>query len=481
MIAVYDTLTRGKRPLAPADPTLVRIYVCGVTPYAEAHIGHARPAVVWDVVRRHLTRRGYRVVYVQNYTDVDDKLVDRSRVVQCDIGELARQHIADYEREMALLGVEPPDLAPRVTDHLTDIVRFVAGLVERDRAYEADDGVYFEVRRDPQYGQLSGQHLDEMRPGVRVQVADGKRDPADFALWKRAPSDEPGWESPWGRGRPGWHIECSAMSARYLGEAFDLHGGGVDLVFPHHENERAQSRAYFGVEPAAIWMHNGLITQAAVKMSKSLGNGVSLQALLDRAHPMAVRTYLLSVQYRTPLDFSWQGLDDWSRGMERIWRLWEDVRNEPAPSALPHAPQPQWLQSLQAFEENLLAALDDDFNSARALALVFDMVRDARRGEATPYGRAARGLARANLAKADAVLGILPIDDKTAGRPQSDSVLNELVQWRQAARAGRDWELADQIRDLLDRAGYRLEDTPRGANLRPKEKSRRAGQPSPPV
>lgn len=461
-IVVYDSLTREKRPLVPRVPGEVSIYVCGVTPYAQAHVGHARPAVIWDVIRRHLVRRGYRVRFVQNYTDIDDKLVLRARESGEKVEDLAARYIRQYEELMGRLGVMPPDFAPRVTGHLQEILNFIQGLVDRGAAYQAGGDIYFAVSRDAAYGQLSGQRLDEVRQGVRIDVAEGKRDPLDFALWKSCPEDEPGWPSPWGRGRPGWHIECSAMSARYLGPVFDLHGGGIDLVFPHHENERAQSRAFFGQESAQCWVHNGLITQGAVKMSKSLGNGVLLEDLLKTIEPRILRSYLLSVHYRTPLDFSVEGLQDWGRGLQRVWRVWDSIRDAPAPASLVDA---DWVDSLVTFEGRLLSALDDDFNTARAFGLVFEMIRDMHRGVAAGYSGIAQGLARANLVKADSLLGFLPAGDGPS-RDGDDELVKALVGWREQVRSAKDWALADRIREVIMQAGYVLEDTPAGVSVR---------------
>lgn len=462
---VYDTLEGKKRPFVPIEDGFVKIYVCGVTPYADAHIGHARPAVFWDVVRRHLERRGYRVLFVQNYTDIDDKLVGRAKQLGRTVDGLADEHIAGYEAMMAKLGVRPPDIAPRVTDHIEQIQQFVQDLIDQHKAYVGTDGVYFDVKQDAQYGRLSGQRLDEMQQGVRHEVAAGKRDAIDFALWKNSDPEDIGWQAPWGFGRPGWHIECSAMSACYLGASFDFHGGGVDLVFPHHENERAQSRAQSGQEPAGAWVHSGLVTQGAVKMSKSLGNGRSLGDLLKLVDPVVVRTYLLSVQYRTPLEFDEEHLMDWMRGMQRIWRLWEDVYEAAAPTYLP---DDDWAKRMVSFEMEMLEALDDDFNTARALSVVFDMVRAARKGQNTPHIQVSRGLARSNLLKADALLGILPTRSyhESQRDDEPSSLLTRLLEWRNLARGERQWLVADRIRDILQEGGYVIEDTADGPIIR---------------
>ncbi len=461
MIQIYDSLTRKKLPFAPLHPPDVSIYVCGVTPYAEAHVGHARPAVMWDVIKRHLTRHGYFVRHVQNFTDIDDKIVKQAQAVNIGTGELAQKHMAQYTALMSRLRVIPPDFAPRVTENIHGITAFVEELVEAKAAYVSGHDVYFSVRDDATYGQLSGRKVEDLYAGVRAAVHEGKRDPEDFALWKSAPETEPGWPSPWGYGRPGWHIECSAMAYQYLGRQFDLHGGGIDLIFPHHENERAQSMGHFGCEPAQYWVHNGLITQNDVKMSKSLGNGLSLRELLEQIDPVVLRTYLLSVHYRSPLDFRVEAALEWGRGLQRVWRLWEEAREQPAPSEWSDDP---WASRLQEFEERLGACLDDDFNTARAFAEVFEMVHDVHQGVALGHQALALGWARKNLCAADQLLGLLPAAQSTESLPD---LAVRLLEVREQARARRDFQEADQIRSLLTKAGYSIEDTPEGPRVIP--------------
>lgn len=469
MIEIYDTLTREKRMLVPRLPGRVSIYTCGVTPYADAHLGHARPAVAWDAIRRHLRRRGYLVTFVQNFTDIDDKLIGRASELNIDVTALADQYIAPYERFMEALRVEPPDVEPRVTQHVTEIVAYIQALMGHGHAYQARGDVYFDVRKDPEYGRLSGRQIEDMQSSGRVVVKEHKRYPEDFALWKESAPGEPGFDSPWGRGRPGWHIECSAMSGRYLGSEFDLHGGGMDLTFPHHENERAQSRAYHQVEPVSFWVHSGLITEDGVKMSKSLQHGTLLKELLDRVDPVVVRTYLLSVHYRSPLDFRMESLLEWETGMRRLWRLWERVRTAPPPSRIPDA---SWAKRLLSFEERLLEIMDDDFNTARALASVFEMVRDVNLGEAAGEALVALGLARHNLTVADAVLALLPIEGNAREAPEGGSdarVLSALVEAREDARREKNYALSDALRRVLATAGYQIEDTAQGGRVIPRE------------
>lgn len=465
MIMIYDSLTRAKRRLEPIKPQEVSIYVCGVTPYAESHLGHARPAVIWDVIKRHLMRRGYLVRHVQNFTDIDDKLVNRARELGSSVSQLATQHIDQYVQIMNRLGILPPDYAPRVTENLPSIIAFIEGLISRGQAYATTRGnVYFRVDQFPHYGRLSGRMDLPQREGVRVDLADDKKNPADFALWKASAPEEESFASPWGQGRPGWHIECSALSNLYLGPQFDLHGGGIDLIFPHHENELAQSEAYFGTDPVGCWVHNGMITKGEVKMSKSLGNGTSLGDLLTRYPAMAIRTYLLSVHYRSPLEFSEDAVADWTRGMDRVWQLWDRVSLAPSPTVKLGT---LWEERLMGFEERFLACLDDDFNTARALAEVFDMVRDVHRGVADQAGDTALGWARINLQKADHVLGLLPT---VARQPQEmDPLVDQLLAWRQTVRRDKNFGLADEIRGIFEKSGWVVEDRSDGTSVATRE------------
>lgn len=461
MIMIYDSLTRTKRVFEPINPPEVSIYVCGVTPYAESHLGHARPAILWDVIKRHLMRRGYLVRHVQNFTDIDDKLVARSRDLGTSVSSLASLHIDEYVQWMNQLGVLPPDYTPRVTENLSSIIDFIEGLIAQNQAYATTLGnVYFRVDKYAEYGRLSGRTSDAGRLGVRVELADDKENPLDFALWKAALPHEEYFTSPWGRGRPGWHIECSAMSSLYLGQRFDLHGGGIDLMFPHHENELAQSKSYFGTDPAGCWVHNGMITQGNVKMSKSLGNGTNLGDLLNRYPAMALRSYLLSVQYRNPLDFSEEALADWTHGMERVWQLWERVRNVASPSRKLGT---KWENRLASFEERFLACLDDDFNTARALAEVFDLVHDVYRGVNEGETSTALGWARINLQKAHDVLGLLPVESDRS--MEMDPLVTRLLTWREQARRDKNFLLGDEIRVILEKSGWVVEDRSDGSNM----------------
>ncbi|MCY0885988.1 MAG: cysteine--tRNA ligase [Firmicutes bacterium] len=467
MITLYNTLSGTKEPLVPLHPGEVRIYVCGPTPYAEAHVGHARPAVVWDVLKRHFRYRGLQVRHVQNFTDIDDKIIQRAREEGQDPAALAGRHIREYLAALDALGVEPADFYPRVTEHIPLIEAFIQGLVDRGYAYAAGGDVYFRVARKADYGKLSHRSPAELAAGARVAPEPNKEAPADFALWKASEADEPGWDSPWGRGRPGWHIECSAMSRAYLGDRFDLHGGGLDLIFPHHENEIAQSEALTGQPPVSIWVHNGLVTMDEVKMSKSLGNGVSLRELLARYPAHVLRTYLVSVHYRSPLAFSEEGLAAWGRAVERVARLWEEVAGARFGVSMPEEP---WGEQLWTFPERMAAALDDDFNTPQALAELFELVRDGFRllGELEGADNlTARSLLRRALSTANGIFGILPLQAREAapGVPEN-GLARRLARWREEARQARNWELADAIRQQLEAAGWEVQDLPEGTRIR---------------
>ncbi|NLG68293.1 MAG: cysteine--tRNA ligase, partial [Firmicutes bacterium] len=316
---VYNTLTRRTETFTPREPGRVSIYVCGLTPYDHAHLGHLRPAVVWQAIRNYLEYKGFQVTLVQNFTDIDDKIIDRARALGVPAETVALTYIRDYLEAMDRLGLRYADHYPRVTRHIPEVVEMVSRLVERGHAYEVEGSVYFDTTTFPSYGKLSGQRREALEAGARIEPDERKRHPADFALWKAAKPGEPAWSSPWGPGRPGWHIECSAMSLHYLGFGFDLHGGGADLIFPHHENEVAQSEAYAGQEGfVRFWLHNGLVNVKATKMSKSLGNFTTAREILRRHPPGLVKYYLLSTHYRSPIEFADTSLDEARPGWERL-------------------------------------------------------------------------------------------------------------------------------------------------------------------
>ena len=372
-IRIYNTLTRSKEPFTPLAGDTVRMYVCGVTVYDRAHVGHARSAVVFDVIRRHLAYRGYQVRFVKNFTDVDDKIIRRANDEGVPASAISARYIEEYRKDMATLGVRPADEEPRATEHVPRMIGLIQRLVAKGIAYEAGGDVFFEVRKFPRYGTLSGKRLPELLAGVRVEVDERKHDPLDFVLWKASKPGEPSWPSPWGPGRPGWHIECSAMAMHYLGESFDIHGGGEDLIFPHHENEIAQSEGATGRPFARFWVHNGLANLGSQKMSKSLGNTLTIHDLAQRHAPDALRLYLLGAHYRHPLDFAEGRIDDAERALERFAVLFETADRLAARGASAPGADGGLLAALAELRARVETALDDDFNTPRALAALFEM------------------------------------------------------------------------------------------------------------
>ena len=455
-LRLVNTLTRTKEPFTPANPDRVTMYVCGPTVYNFAHIGNARPAVVFDVLYRLLQRRFGRVVYARNFTDVDDKINAAAQEAALPISTITGRYIEAYHSDMAALGVLTPDLEPRVTEHIPEIVTMVEGLIARGHAYAADGHVLFHVPSFPAYGALSGRNRDEMVAGARVEVAPYKRDPADFVLWKPSTPELPGWESPWGRGRPGWHIECSAMIEQQLGATIDIHGGGQDLIFPHHENEIAQGTcAHDGELYCRHWVHNGFITVEGRKMSKSLGNVLLVRNLLKEAPGEAIRFALLGAHYRQPLDWSADGPAQAKRGLDRLYGTLRDLGDASDIACPPGL--------LDTFDE----VLEDDLNFPAAIAELFRIARAARRAE-TPESRAAY---KAALREAGGVLGLLQQDPAAWFEESSDddtdtAEIERLVDAREAARAARDYATADRIRGELASLGITVEDRAGGSAWR---------------
>jgi cysteinyl-tRNA synthetase len=494
---IYNTLGRRKEEFVPRSAGTIGMYVCGVTVYDLSHLGHARSAIAFDAIRRYLTFAGYRVRFVKNFTDVDDRIIGRANAEGVPAAAVSERFIAEYRADMAALGVLEPDVEPKATDHIAEMIRLIERLQAAGVAYAVDGDVYFAVSRFPRYGALSGKNLDELLSGARVEVNERKRDPRDFALWKAAKPGEPSWESPWGPGRPGWHIECSAMAMAYLGESFDLHGGGEDLIFPHHECEIAQSEACTGKPLARCWMHNGFVNLAAEKMSKSLGNTLTIRDLLRRHEPDALRLYLLGTHYRAPIEWTEEGVHDSARALERLRDLLHGEREMEGPSG----PDAGGLaRDVDRFTARFRGAMDDDFNTPQALGAIFDLAsalyvyRDAMlQGQvaAEPF---AKGLAV--LAVHAGALGLLerpspwregwgfiprPVGDAARARPRpshlytappgdspegwwtdTQAQIEELVAQRDAARKDRQWARADEIRAELGRIGTRIEDTPAG-------------------
>ncbi|MDD2430156.1 MAG: cysteine--tRNA ligase [Firmicutes bacterium] len=456
---IYNTLTRKKEKYVPHDQ--IKVYVCGVTPYDEAHLGHARPSIVWDVIRRYFNYLGYSVKMVQNFTDVDDKIIARSIKENRSALEISNYYSKRYLEAMDNLGVQRCDKYPKVSDYINKIISFIEGLIEKGHAYEANGDVYFSVASFDGYGKLSGRNVDELRAGARIDIDEIKKDPADFALWKRAKPGEISWSSPWGEGRPGWHIECSTMSLDLLGESFDFHGGGLDLIFPHHENEVAQSEAYTNKQFVNFWIHNGLITVDNEKMSKSLGNFITVEDLLRENTKEEIRFYILSSHYRTPLNFTWNGLKECAKGLKRINNSYNSWRKKVDPISW------QGIEELEDIESRFRDAMDDDFNTAQALGVMFELchVGNGYLRSEDPKLRGALSLLQA----LGNILGILKEEEpKETVLEESlvDDVLDILLEIRQDAKTEKNWALSDRIRDKLASVGIVLEDTAQGTRWR---------------
>lgn len=473
-IMVYNTMTKQKEEFIPREPGKVSIYVCGVTPYNYAHIGNARPPVVWDCIRRFLRYRGYEVTLVQNFTDVDDKIIQHGRLTGEEPLALAARFAQIYLEDMAALGVEPATHYPKVSSHIPEIIEMVQGLVEKGYAYPLEGDVYFSVDAFPEYGKLSARPLDEMLSGARVETDERKRNPMDFALWKAAKEGEPAWDSPWGPGRPGWHIECSAMSLKYLGSGFDFHGGGTDLVFPHHENEIAQAEAYCGTKPfVRYWLHTAFITMSGDKMSKSLGNVVTIREACTRFSPKVVRFWLLGTHYRNPLSYGEEELTAAANGLARLETArenWRHLLSTPVQAGADEAP-PAVTALVTQVRERFIAAMEDDFNTALALGILYELVREVNKWALSedftltaPCQKVLRE-ALSLLEELGDVFGIWFTEETTA-TGLSDEEINALVEQRQQARQNRDFKTADEIRDTLKAAGIVVEDTPHGVRWR---------------
>ena len=452
---IYNTMARGKEELVPMTPGEIKMYSCGVTVYDLSHVGHARMLVVFDVISRYLRFAGYRVTFVRNFTDIDDKIIRRAGQEAVAARDVSQRNIAAFHADMLALGVLPPDAEPKATEHVAEMVALIERLVAPGYAYVVDGDVYFEVRRFPAYGKLSGKNLDELQAGARVEVDERKRDPRDFALWKSAKPGEPAWASPWGSGRPGWHIECSAMSVRYLGDSFDIHGGGEDLIFPHHECEIAQTEADTGKPFARYWVHNGMVNMGREKMSKSLGNTLTIRDLLTRHDPAALRLFLLGTHYRSPLEWSEERVVDSARALERLWRPIDDADKHAASATVGAAPNQPLPAAFSGYRQRFLDAMDDDFNTPEALGALFDLSRALRVDGIAPPALVRGAEELKTLAGALGLQG-----------PRRDGLdeaqINRLIEERTEARRQRKFQRADEIRGEIERLGAILEDKPTG-------------------
>jgi cysteinyl-tRNA synthetase len=481
-LRIYNTMTGKKEDFVPLEPGKVKMYVCGVTVYDYCHIGHARAYVAFDMIFRYLKFSGYDVTYIRNYTDIDDKIINRAHEQGIPWNEVAERFIAEFNKDMAALDIQVPTHEPKATEHIAEIIEIVHRLVEKGYAYAIAGDVYFRVNNYSDYLKLSKRNLDDMQAGARVDVDERKENPMDFALWKGSKPGEPAWDSPWGPGRPGWHIECSAMSMKFLGETFDIHGGGKDLVFPHHENEIAQSEAANGKQFVRYWIHNGFVNIDSEKMSKSLGNFFTIKDVLKKYDSEVLRFFLLSAHYRSPIDFCDQNLSDAESGLERIYKALAGIdaalAKQPQTTSLPATEAANDLSAkIEAFPLRFREAMDDDFNTALALGNLFELVRAANRllTETEALGETHMAMlrdVRSRISDAGVVLGLFHSEptaylDRIKGQKVADMQISpeqieKLVLERSEARKARNFKRSDEIRDYLLTIDVVLLDGPQG-------------------
>ncbi|MBJ6724783.1 cysteine--tRNA ligase [Geomesophilobacter sediminis] len=474
-LRVYNTLSGSKEPFVPLTPGKARMYVCGVTVYDFCHIGHARAYVVFDMIYRYLQATGLEVEYVRNYTDIDDKIINRANREGVPYQEISEKFIAEFDRDMESLSIQLPTVQPKATEHIPEIIALIERLIEKGYAYQAGSDVNFSVEKFSTYLKLSKRNLEDMQAGARVEVDDRKRNPMDFALWKGAKPGEPYWESPWGQGRPGWHIECSAMSMKYFGESFDIHGGGKDLIFPHHENEIAQAEAATGKPFVKYWIHNGFVNINAEKMSKSLGNFFTIKQVLEHCDAEVLRFFLLSSHYRSPLDFSDQNLKESQAGLERIYNSLAGIDERLLGSATAAAGEEaaELEEKVAALPGRFREAMDDDFNTALALGHIFELVRSINK--ALPSAPAE--LLLKTKQEVAAIAGILGVMDsvpaeflgrlmqrKSEGVEIAPEEIEKLIEERAEARKAKNYKRGDEIRDYLAERNIILLDSAQGTS-----------------
>ena len=458
-LRIYNTLSRSKEDFKTLEPGKVRMYVCGPTVYAEAHIGHAMSALVFDIVRRYLEYSGYEVNFVMNFTDVDDKIINKANEMGRDPFELADLYIQKYKANLEALNVKPATKNPRATEDMPQIIEMISQLIQNGSAYEVDGDVYFMVESKPDYGKLSGRRLDSMNAGARIQVDERKKHPMDFALWKAAKPGEPAWESPWGKGRPGWHIECSAMNLAHLGEQIDIHGGGNDLIFPHHENEIAQTESVTHKPFASYWMHNGMLGLKSEKMSKSLGNMITIDQFLSEHPADVLRLWVLNSSYRSPLTYSEEVIEQ----TEQVYRRLLNAKKPALPGAA-GLPEEKANALVAAAKQARLAfkdSMDDDFNTPGALAAIFELVRNLNQARSDGAAEAQLLPAREVFNELTGVLG-LRLEEQASRAHAADPFIDLLVNLRRDLRAEKNWALSDKVRDQLKALGVILEDSKDG-------------------
>ncbi|HEX3027546.1 MAG TPA: cysteine--tRNA ligase [Clostridia bacterium] len=458
---IYNTLTRKKEEFLPLEPGKAKIYACGPTVYNFIHIGNARPLIVFDILRRYLEYRGFEVTFVQNFTDVDDKMINRANSEGVTVAEIAEKYIGEYRRDAQGLNVREATIHPRATENMDEIIDLIRTLIDRGYAYESGGDVYFRARRFKQYGKLSHQPLEDLEAGARIDISEVKEDPMDFALWKTAKSGEPMWESPWGKGRPGWHIECSAMARRFLGKTIDIHCGGQDLIFPHHENEIAQSECANSAEFAHYWMHNGYINVDNRKMSKSLNNFFTVRDVAERYGYEPIRFLMLSAHYRSPINYNVEIIEQSKSALERIYQCRENI--DFVSASLPEKNiqgDAVMKETLLKRKEQFIRAMDDDLNTADAISAIFDLVKDinVRLGSDVKASKPGLTVAAALIDELCGVLGLLYKKEAKS----LDAEIEELIRKRNQARKNKDFKEADKIRDELKNRGIKLEDSPQG-------------------
>ena len=460
---IYNSQTRKKEEFVPLTPGKVGIYACGPTVYDYFHIGNARPFIVFDVLRRYFVHRGYEVTFVQNFTDIDDKMIRRANEEGITVKELGDRFIGEYYKDAGSLGIRPATVHPRATEHMQEIIDLVKTLQDKGYAYEVNGDVYFDTKKDAGYGKLSGQNLEDLEAGARIDVDDVKKNPADFALWKAQKPGEPAWESPWGMGRPGWHIECSAMSMKYLGETFDIHAGGKDLLFPHHENEVAQSECATGHPFARYWMHNGFINIDNEKMSKSLGNFFTVRDIVKEYNPEDVRMFMLSAHYRSPVNFSRDMVAQAHASLQRLYTARENLlflQKNAAEKPLSDA-EKELLARIDEHAKRFDDAMDDDLNTADAMGAIFELVKDGNVSLNAESSKEAVEKVLKKLLELTDVLGLLAkkADDEFPAEIQ------QMLDDRAQARKDKNWKRSDELRDALAAAGYIVKDTPQGQKV----------------
>jgi len=488
-IQIYNTMKKQKEPFVPLQEGAVGMYACGVTVYDLSHIGHARALIVFDVIYRYLQYRGYKVTFVRNYTDVDDKIIKRAQEEGVTYRDISERYIQEFDRDMDLLGLEKPTVCPRATDHIPEMIKMVATLIEKGFAYEVDGDVYFNVSSFSAYGKLSGKNIEDLNSGARVEVDERKKSPLDFALWTKSKQGEPFWECPWGKGRPGWHIECSAMSQKYLGTTFDIHGGGMDLIFPHHENEIAQAECATGAPFARYWIHNGFVNINQQKMSKSLKNFFSIREILETYHPEVLRLFLLSNHYRSPVDYSEQNLAEAKVGLDRFYAVLRDldeITSLDKGSAAQSPGEKQLAAELQEFPGKFTAAMDDDFNTAAALGHLYTLTRSLnalvdQKKKFPKFQIAERTVARAReqFQTVGNIFGLFRESPQAyfakkkekglAAAAISPEEIEQLIKDRELARKSKDFKKADEVRKQLEEKGIFLKDTPKGTEWTTKQ------------